>query len=71
MSFHGEMVCDPLQFPQLILESEKKKKKYVAQNLLGCTKKKYVAQNLLGCTTVFLIECRSMFQKYVLPSSLG
>jgi hypothetical protein len=30
---------------------------------------KYEAQNLLGCTAMFLIECRPMFQRYVLPPS--
>jgi hypothetical protein len=29
------------------------------------------APNLLGCTAVFLIECRSTFQRYVLPPSSG
>jgi hypothetical protein len=29
------------------------------------------AQNLLGCTAVFLIECRSTFQRYVLPPPIA
>jgi hypothetical protein len=32
-------------------------------------KAEYEAQNLLGCTAMFLIECRLMFQRYVLPPS--
>jgi hypothetical protein len=31
----------------------------------------YEAQNLLGCTSVFLIEYRLTFQRYVLPPSSG
>jgi hypothetical protein len=31
--------------------------------------KSVTAQNLLGCTAMFLIECRPMFQRCVLPPS--
>jgi hypothetical protein len=40
-------------------------------NLSFSKMEKNQAQNLLGCTAVFLIGCRSTFQRCVLPPSSG